>query len=87
MNQTLIALLFAAAPAVLVAQLPEYVPTEGLLAWYNFDGNVEDVSDNLVHYQGASPSYSNDRFSLLSNAIEFDGMGDGMTVPRFRSIS
>ena len=81
MNRTLIALLIAVAPAVLMAQLPDYVPTEGLLAWYNFDGNVEDVSDNLIHYQGASPSYSNDRFSLLSNAIEFDGMGDGMTVP------
>lgn len=30
----------------MVAQVPSYVPIEGLVAWYSFDGNGEDASEN-----------------------------------------
>ena len=30
----------------LVAQVPSYVPTNGLVAYYPFNGNANDVSSN-----------------------------------------
>ena len=38
MKQLLALLLFV--PSLCLAQVPDYVPTEGLVAWYPFIGNV-----------------------------------------------
>ena len=32
--------------ASLVAQIPSYIPTDGLVAWYPFNGNANDESGN-----------------------------------------
>ena len=40
-------LLFGAVTLVSHAQVPEYVPTEGLVAWYQLDGNAEDAYQNI----------------------------------------
>ena len=37
-------LLFGAVSLVAHAQVPDYVPTEGLVAWYPFNGNANDES-------------------------------------------
>ena len=42
------ALLLAASCLTAVGQVPNYVPTEGLVAWWTFDGNVEDAF-GLLH--------------------------------------
>ena len=39
-------LLFGAVSLVAHAQVPDYVPTEGLVAWYPFNGNANDESGN-----------------------------------------
>lgn len=76
MNQTLIALLFAAAPAVLVAQLPEYVPLEGLEFWSDFDGDAENESLQSVSSSiyGAQPTTN--RNGETNQALTFDGQDD-----------
>ena len=76
MNQTLIALLIAVAPAVLVAQLPEYVPTQNLVGWYPMNGNAQDESSfsNNGSIHGALPA--DDRFGTLNSAYEFNGSSD-----------
>ena len=58
MNRTLLTLLLAVAPAVLVAQLPEYVPSEGLEFWSDFDGDAIDESFQSVSSSiyGAQPT-------------------------------
>ncbi len=43
----LLTILFAFALGLnLSAQVPNYVPTDGLVAWYSFNGNGEDSSNN-----------------------------------------
>ena len=42
-------LLFGAVSLVAHAQVPDYVPTEGLVAWYPFNGNANDESGNGHH--------------------------------------
>jgi hypothetical protein len=39
-------LLFGVVTFVAHAQVPDYVPTEGLVAWYPFNGNANDESGN-----------------------------------------
>ena len=76
MNQTLIALLIAVAPAVLVAQLPEYVPSEGLEFWSDFNGDAEDESLQSVSSSiyGAQPAAN--RNGEANQALTFDGQDD-----------
>ena len=40
---TLTAVVFATA---CFGQVPDYMPTDGLLAWYPFNGNANDASGN-----------------------------------------
>ena len=39
-------LLLAASCLTAVGQVPDYVPTEGLVAWYPFSGSADDQSGN-----------------------------------------
>lgn len=43
---------FIALTTTLVAQIPSYVPTDGLTAWYSFDENTNDASGNENHLLG-----------------------------------
>src|SRR5687768_4259901 len=58
------------------AQLPSYVPTDGLYAWYSFNGNSDDVSGNAHHgtVSGAVPGH--DRYGNPGFSYSFDGDGD-----------
>ena len=51
-------LLFGAVSLVAHAQVPDYVPTEGLVAWYPFNGNANDESGNGQHGSESNVSYS-----------------------------
>ena len=66
--------------------LPGYVPTNGLKAYYQFNGNASDLSGNnnngLVN--GAIPT--SDRYSLSNCAYYFDG-ASSITVPSSSSNS
>jgi len=56
----LLTILFAVALGLnLSAQVPDYVPTEGLVAWYPFNGNANDESGN-----------GND--GVINGTVEFD---------------
>ena len=65
--------------SILVAQLPSNVPTNGLVAYYGFDGNANDASGNNNHGTlqcdaGASnPTLTTDRFGVANKAYEFGG--------------
>ena len=70
----LLTILFAVALGLnLSAQVPDYVPTEGLVAWYPFNGNANDESgngnDGIVN--GATPS--SDRHAIENLAYSFNG--------------
>ena len=69
-------LLLAASCLTAVGQVPDYVPTEGLVAWYPFNGNADDESGNDNDGMVNGASLSSDRFNNSSSAFDFDGFND-----------
>ena len=66
----LLTILFAVALGLnLSAQVPNYVPTDGLVAWYPFNGNANDESGNGHHGEEYGTSYVDDRFNGSAMAI------------------
>jgi hypothetical protein len=86
------ALLIAASSAF--AQVPSYVPTNGLVGWWPFNGNANDESGN--NYTGivSGAILTTDRFGIINAAYSFNGINDyiqtnapGITGTNSRSIS
>jgi hypothetical protein len=51
------------------------VPQNGLVAWYPFNGNVNDESGNGNNGQLTNASLTSDRNNLQNNAFKFDHIG------------
>jgi hypothetical protein len=76
MKKQLLTLFAIFASNILFAQVPAYVPTTGLLAWYNFNGtgaNANNASLNTLANYGAS--FVPDRFGNVNAAAYVDGSG------------
>ena len=48
-------------------------PTDGLVAWYPFNGNVQDESGNERHATNHGARFVPDRFGVSEGALRFDG--------------
>ena len=66
---TLTALLIS---SLAMAQVADYVPTDGLVAWYPFDGNGLDESANLLDINSDSNSPAVNRFGQGNAALRFE---------------
>ena len=76
----LLILLFAASSLTAVGQVPDYVPTEGLVGWWAFEGNAHDQSGNGIDLlEVGSVEYVSDRLGNVTSAI---GFGGGATESR-----
>ena len=67
------------------AQVPSYIPSNGLVGWWPFSANANDLSGNGNHGSligGASLSF--DRFGTLNSSYTFDGINCG--VPKGISL-
>ena len=65
-------LLMGAIPYSVFAQIPDYVPSSGLVAWYPFTGNSNDLSGNGRHLSTFNtPSPAADRFGIAGRAYAF----------------
>jgi len=76
MKKQLLTLIVLFATNVLFAQVPSYVPTTGLLAWYNFNNsgaNANNASLNTLANYGAT--FVPDRFGNVNAAAFVDGLG------------
>ena len=78
----LIAMGFALTNQIISAQVPSYVPTNGLVGYWSFNGNTNDDSGN-GNNGNLLPgvTYSNDRFNEQNKSLLIDGMDGG--VPNF----
>ena len=54
--------------------LPDYVPTDGLVAWYPFNGNANDESGNGNNGQNNGVAFVTDRFGTVNSAGSFNGV-------------
>lgn len=55
--------------------VPSYVPTNGLIAYYPFDGNANDVSGNGNNGNVYNTSLGTDRFGNSNNSYDFNFSG------------
>ncbi|MCB0814438.1 MAG: hypothetical protein KDB87_14920, partial [Flavobacteriales bacterium] len=62
-----------AAMGSLSAQLPANVPSNGLVAWYPFNGNADDESGNGHDGVNHGAVLTADRNGLTNAALSFDG--------------
>jgi len=69
-------MLFALVFSTLSAQVPSYVPTNGLVGWWPFNGNANDESGNGNNGTVNGASLSADRFGNSNKSYEFDGIDD-----------
>ena len=54
--------------------VPDYVPPDGLVAWYPFNGNANDESGNGNNGQNNGVSFGTDRFGTVNSAGSFNGV-------------
>ena len=57
-------------------QVPSYVPTNGLIGWWPFNGNANDESANGNNGVVNGATLTNDRFGNSNSAYNFDGIDD-----------
>ena len=66
-------LLFGMVSLVAHAQVPDYVPTDGLVAWYPFNGNANDESGNGHDGEINGATLTEDEYGNTNSAYYFDG--------------
>jgi|688.fasta_scaffold75543_5 hypothetical protein len=84
-NQVLSAL-FALFSLSVFAQIPTYVPANGLVGWWPFNGNANDESGNgnNVVFQG-NASYTTDRY-LVPNKSYFGDLNSGADITQLNNF-
>lgn len=60
-----------------IAQVPNYVPTNGLVGWWRFSGNANDESGNNLNLTLNQTTYSSDRFGDNNSALLLNGTNWG----------
>ena len=75
-------LLFAAVSLISRAQIPDYVPTDGLVDWWPLDGNAINLAgSNDGEIEGCLPAEN--RFGEASKALLFDDQDDRVSLDTF----
>lgn len=65
------------------AQIPSNIPTNGLLAYYGFDGNSNDATNNAYHLINNGAILTTDRNGKAGSAYSFDGSTAYMSISNF----
>jgi hypothetical protein len=66
--------------ATMAQNVPSYVPTNGLVGWWPFNGNANDESGNNNNGTVNGATLTADRFGNLNKAYSFDGVDDHIEV-------
>jgi hypothetical protein len=70
----LIAVATLGLTAATMAQVPNYVPTNGLVGWWPFNGNANDESGNGNNGTVNGATLTSDRFGNTNNSYSFDSL-------------
>jgi hypothetical protein len=61
------------ALGITFGQIPSYVPTNGLVGWWPFNGNANDESSSGNHGTVYGASLTTDRKGEIEKAYSFNG--------------
>jgi hypothetical protein len=85
-RMSLFALIFTMVFAIpAAAQVPAYVPTDGLVGWWPFNGNANDESGNGNDGVVNGATLTSDRDGVENAAYNFDGLDDFIAVNSLNS--
>lgn len=65
---------------IIKAQVPSYVPTNGLTGWWGFSGNANDSSTNANNGTVNGATLTTDRFGNANSAYSFNGISNYISV-------
>jgi hypothetical protein len=83
----LITILFAVALGLnLSAQVPDYVPSAGLVGWWGLDGDAIDSGTLENHGAMYGPVGTTNRDAEDFGAVFFDGIDDHIVIPDAPSL-
>jgi hypothetical protein len=71
-----ITLLIILSANIIYSQVPNYVPINGLVGWWPFNGNANDESGNGNNGTVNGAALTLDRFNNTNSAFNFDGLDD-----------
>ena len=69
-----------------IGQVPNYVPTNGLVGWWGFNGNANDESGNGNNGTVNGATLTTDRFGSPNSTYDFDGVNDLITSTTMTTI-
>lgn len=70
-----------------LGQVPSYVPSNGLVGWWPFNGNANDESGNGIDGSVNSATLTSDRFGNPNSAYYFDGTDDFINIGNLTEIN
>ena len=79
--------IFSFVTATLAQTIPSYVPTNGLVGWWPFNGNANDESGNGNNGVVNGASLTGDRFNNPNKAYSFNGVNNKITVAHSSSLN
>jgi hypothetical protein len=80
MKKILLSTLFALITTLGFSQVPSYVPANGLVGWWPFNGNANDESGNGNNGTNNGATLTTDRNGVVDKAYSFDGIDDYIEV-------
>ncbi|NBV09794.1 MAG: hypothetical protein EBS09_11940, partial [Flavobacteriia bacterium] len=80
MKKTLLILAVFILGTTAFSQIPTYVPANGLVGWWPFNGNANDESGNGNNGTVNGATLTQDRFGNGNQAYSFDGVDDYFDV-------
>jgi hypothetical protein len=75
-----ITLLFLLLTTISFSQIPSYVPSNGLVGWWPFNGNANDESGNGNNGTVNGATLTADRFGVANAAYSFNGIDNYINV-------
>lgn len=73
--------------ATMAQNVPNYVPTNGLVGWWPFNGNANDESGNGNNGTVNGSTLTTDRFGNTNKAYSFDGVNDFIEIAYNNSLN
>ncbi len=80
MKSILVILFSLFAFSFIQAQIPDHVPTNGLVGWFPFNRNANDASGNGNNGIVTGATLTSDRFNIPNAAYSFNGISDMILV-------
>jgi len=85
--KTLILLFSVLFTTMSFAQVPNYVPANGLVGWWPFNGNANDESGNGNNGTNNGATLTTDRNGVANQAYSFDGYNDLIRIQHQNTLN